>query len=97
MLLLRFRLPDQAEIDGLERNDDGVSGWAGIKGESGGSLEHVSSHFFIETSDVCAVITEAVDMWCRSDVVFWQMSKRLSNMVQASEAVPQATARDETA
>lgn len=73
MLLLRFRLPDQVEIDGLESNDDGVSGWAGIKGELGDLLEHVSSHFLIETSDVCAVITEAVDMWCRSDVVFWQM------------------------
>lgn len=45
MLLLRFRLTNKAGVNGLERNDNGVSGWAGIKGGSGGSLEKVSIHF----------------------------------------------------
>lgn len=70
MFIFRFRLTDKIGFDGLEGNDDGVSGCAGIKGESGNSLEKVSSHFSTKTSDICAVMTEVVDMW-------WEMCCRV--------------------
>ena len=88
MLPLRFRLTDKVGVTGLERNENGVSGWAGIKEESGGALERFSIHFSIEASDVCAVMTDAVDIlwekWCRSLMT----PSRLSDMIRASSVVP---------
>ena len=69
MLLLRFRLPDPAGIEGLERNDDGVSGCAVIGRGSGSLLERLESHSSTYALDEGTVIAEAVDVRGRSDLI----------------------------
>jgi hypothetical protein len=44
MSLARFRCTGKVEVDKLELNNDGVSGSANSKGNSGGLLENVSSY-----------------------------------------------------
>jgi len=69
MLLLRFRLPDWAGIEGLERNDDGVSGCAGIDRYVPSLLGKLESHSLTYASDEGTVIAESVDVGGRSDLI----------------------------
>lgn len=59
MSLARFRCTGKVEVDKLELNNDGVSGSANSKRNSGGLLENVSSYLSIEVwPSVCVVIIE---------------------------------------
>ena len=62
MLLLRFRLPNWAGIEGLERNDDDVSSCAGIDRYVPSLLEKLESHYSTCASDEGTVIAESVDV-----------------------------------
>ena len=63
MSLVCFRCTGEVEVDELELSD-GVSGSAGSKGKSGGSLENVSSHLLMEVWPfVCVVVAGVLDIW----------------------------------